>query len=85
MVEAEQLLVAANADIGAARALFFPRISLTSFGGGVGGDLSMFLGGSGALWSVGAGLLQPIYNGGRNKREPGGGQGAVRTGAGRST
>ena len=67
VVEAEQLLVAANADIGAARALFYPTISLTGFGGAVGADLSKFLGGTGAIWSVGAGLLQPIYNGGRNK------------------
>ena len=67
VLEAEQQLVAANADIGAAKALFYPNISLTAFGGGVGGDLSSFLGGTGALFSLGAGLLQPIYNGGRNK------------------
>jgi multidrug efflux system outer membrane protein len=67
VVEAEQLLVAANADIGAAKALFYPTISLTGFGGAVGADLSQFLGGTGAIWSIGAGLLQPIYNGGRNK------------------
>src|SRR5262245_7220643 len=66
-VEAEQLLVAANADIGAAKALFYPTISLTGFGGAVGADLSKFLGGTGAIFSVGASLLQPIYNGGRNK------------------
>jgi multidrug efflux system outer membrane protein len=67
VVAAEQLLVAANADIGAAKALFYPLISLTSFGGGVAGDLSLFLGGTGALWSIGASMLQPIYNGRRNK------------------
>jgi len=67
VVEAEHLLVAANADIGAAKALFYPTISLTGFGGAVGADLSQFLGGTGAIWSVGVGLLQPIYNGGRNK------------------
>ena len=42
--------------------------SLTSFGGGIPGDLSTALGGTGALWSIGAGLLQPVYNAGRNKR-----------------
>jgi outer membrane protein, multidrug efflux system len=67
VVAAEQLLVSANADIGAAKALFYPTISLTGFGGGVAGDLSRFLGGTGAIFSIGAGLLQPIYNGGRNK------------------
>jgi multidrug efflux system outer membrane protein len=68
VTEAEQFLVAANADIGAAKALFYPTISLTGFLGGVSGDLTTFLGGSGGLWSIGAGLLQPIYNGGRLRR-----------------
>lgn len=68
VVQAEQLLVAANADIGAARALFFPTISLTGFLGGISGDLSAFLGGDGAVWSLGAGLVQPIFNGGRIRR-----------------
>ena len=66
--ESEQLLVAANADIGAAKALFFPTISLTGFLGGVSGDLTTFLGGDGAVWSVGAGLLQPVFQGGRLRR-----------------
>ena len=47
VVQAEQLLVAANADIGAAKAMFFPTISLTGFLGGVSGDLTTFLGGRG--------------------------------------
>ena len=68
VLEAEQLLVAANADIGAAKALFYPSIGLTAFGGGVAGDVASLLNGSGAVWSLGAGLLQPIYNGNRNKR-----------------
>jgi multidrug efflux system outer membrane protein len=68
VVQAEQLLVAANADIGAAKALFYPTISLTGFLGGVSGDLTRFLGGDGAVWSVGAGLLQPVFQGGRLKQ-----------------
>ncbi len=68
VVGAEELLVAANADIGAAKALFFPSISLTGFLGGVSGDLTTFLGGEGAVWSVGAGLLQPVFQGGRIRR-----------------
>jgi multidrug efflux system outer membrane protein len=69
VVQAEQLLVASNADIGAAKALFYPRINLTGFLGGISGDLSTFLGGdgSGGVWSIGSGLLQPIFNGGRLK------------------
>jgi multidrug efflux system outer membrane protein len=68
VLEAEQFLVAANADIGAAKALFFPTISLTGFLGGVSGDLTRFLGGEGAVWSVGAGLLQPVFQAGRLRR-----------------
>ena len=69
VAEAEQFLVAANADIGVAKAMFFPTISLTGFLGGVSGDLTTFLGGSGGIWSVGAGLLQPIYQGGPSAPE----------------
>ena len=68
VVQAEQFLVAANADIGAARALFFPTISLTGFLGGVSGDLTKFLGGDGAVWSLNGGLLQPIFQAGRLRR-----------------
>ena len=68
VMQAEQLLVAANADIGAARALFFPAISLTGFVGGVSGDVATLLGGAGVAWTLGANLLQPVYNAGRNKR-----------------
>src|SRR5204862_3394411 len=68
IVEAEQFLVAANADIGAAKALFFPTISLTGFLGGVSGDLTKFLGGDGAVGSIGPSLLMPIFQGGRLRR-----------------
>ncbi len=68
VLEAEQMLVASNADIGAAKALFFPRISLTGFLGGISGDLTKFLGGDGGVWSFGAGLLQPIFQGSRLRR-----------------
>ena len=65
---AEQLLVAANADIGAAKALFFPTIGLTGFLGGVNGDLTSFLGGGGIVGSITPSLLQPIFNAGRLKQ-----------------
>lgn len=64
---AEQLLVAANADIGAAKALFFPSIGLSGFLGGLNGDLSSFIGGGGFLWSLTPSLVQPIFNAGRLK------------------
>jgi multidrug efflux system outer membrane protein len=68
VAQAEQLLIAANADIGVAKALFFPTISLTGFLGGVSGDLTTFLGGQGAVWSVSPGLFQPLFQAGRIRR-----------------
>jgi len=68
VLEAEQRLIAANADIGVAKALFYPNISLTGFLGGVSGELSSFLGAEGAIWSAGAGLLQPVFQAGRLRR-----------------
>ena len=65
VLEAEQLLVAANADIGAAKALFYPRISLTGSVGTVSSDLSDLLKGDSVIWSLGAGLFQPLFNAGR--------------------
>jgi multidrug efflux system outer membrane protein len=68
--EAEQMLVAANANIGVAKAEFFPQISLTGGGGGSFGRSSAFsnfmttqLG----IWSYGAQVSQPIFTGGALK------------------
>jgi len=68
--EAEQILVAANANIGVAKAQFFPQISLTGGGGGSFGRSSAFsslmttqLG----IWSYGAQVSQPIFTGGALK------------------
>lgn len=64
---AERRLKAANANIGAARAAFFPRIALTGSLGTVSSDLDgLFKGGSGA-WSFAPSLTLPIFNGGRNQ------------------
>jgi multidrug efflux system outer membrane protein len=68
VLAAEQLLVASNADIGAAKALFYPNISLTAGVGGLSGDFTKLLSGGSIIWSVGAGLVQPIFNAGRLKR-----------------
>jgi multidrug efflux system outer membrane protein len=65
VAQAEEQLVAANADIGAAQALFFPAISLTGFGGGISGNLFTLLGGSGAVWQTVPSLVQPVFNAGR--------------------
>jgi multidrug efflux system outer membrane protein len=65
--EAEQLLVAANAQIGVAKAQFFPQISLTGSGGGSFGRSSAFSGLMSSqlgIWSYGANVSQPIFTGG---------------------
>jgi outer membrane protein, multidrug efflux system len=65
--EAEQVLVAANAEIGVARAQFFPQISLTGSGGGAFGRSSIFSGLMSSqigVWSYGAQVTQPIFTGG---------------------
>jgi NodT family efflux transporter outer membrane factor (OMF) lipoprotein len=65
--QAEQQLVAANASIGAARAAFFPRISLTAGVGTASTELSgLFKGGSWG-WTAAPQLLQPIFDAGRNR------------------
>ena len=65
--QAEQQLVAANANIGAARAAFFPRITLTGSVGSASSELSgLFKAGSGA-WSFAPQLLQPVFDAGRNQ------------------
>lgn len=62
VLQAEDLLKAANADIGAARAAFFPRISLTAAIGTASSDLSgLFKAGSGA-WSYAPQIVMPIFD-----------------------
>jgi multidrug efflux system outer membrane protein len=65
--EVEQELIAANAEIGVARAAYFPQISLTGGGGGVIGRstlLSGLLGSQAGIWSYAAQVSQPIFTGG---------------------
>ena len=66
--QAEQQLVSANAEVGAAVASFFPRISLTGAFGGVSSDLSDLFQ-AGKVWSIAAGLTGPLFQGGRLKNQ----------------
>jgi multidrug efflux system outer membrane protein len=68
VVAAEQLLVAANANVGAAKALFYPAITLTGSMGAVSSGLTNFLTPESLVWSLASGLFQPLYNGGRIKQ-----------------
>lgn len=63
---AEARLRARNADIGAARAAFFPRISLTGFFGSSSTDISSLFDGGQRAWSFAPQLTLPIFSGGRN-------------------
>lgn len=64
--QAEQQLIGANADIGAARAAFFPRISLTGTAGSASSELSgLFQSGSFA-WTFAPQMVLPIFDAGRN-------------------
>ena len=65
--QAEQFLIAANAGVGAARADFFPRLSLTGLFGNVSAELGQLFS-QGKTWSIGSGLLGPIFQGGRIRR-----------------
>jgi outer membrane protein, multidrug efflux system len=65
--QVEQNLVAANAEIGVARAAFFPQISLTGSGGGAFGRSTLLTGlmsSQTGIWSYGAQVSEPIFTGG---------------------
>ena len=63
---AEQQLIAANANIGAARANFFPRISLTGSAGSVSSELSGLFKSGSFGWSFAPQMVLPIFDYGRN-------------------
>jgi outer membrane protein, multidrug efflux system len=62
---AEAQLIAANAQIGVAKAAYFPQISLTATGGYQSSALTSLFTGPAGLWSFGGSLVQPIFAGGR--------------------
>ena len=66
--EAEQNLVAANANIGVAKANFFPTLSLSGLFGGVSPQLSE-LTGAGKAWTLAGDFTGPIFTGGRLKNQ----------------
>ncbi|HMB96016.1 MAG TPA: efflux transporter outer membrane subunit [Tepidisphaeraceae bacterium] len=65
VAEAEQNLVAANAQIGEAQALFFPTINLSGSAGFESIDVTHSLDWENRIWSIGANAAQPIFEGGR--------------------
>jgi multidrug efflux system outer membrane protein len=61
----EQELVAANAQIGVAKSLFFPQLSLTGFLGKASPELSALTAGTSTVWQAGGALMGPIFQGGK--------------------
>ncbi len=61
LMQAEQELIAANAQIGAARALYFPTISLTGAFGSASTDLSNLFKGPARVWSYAGQIVGPIF------------------------
>src|ERR1700722_2978676 len=64
VAEAEQQLIAANADIGVARAALFPSIQLTASGGYESSALTSLVSPPNRVYALTAGLTQPIFHGG---------------------
>jgi multidrug efflux system outer membrane protein len=62
--QSEAALMAANANVGVAKAAFFPQISLTGLFGATSTSLTSFLQGPATVWSLGGQALQPLYAGG---------------------
>lgn len=63
----EQTMIAANAQIGAARAALFPTVSLTGSLGSQSAELSNLLASGSGVWSLGLSALAPIFDGGRRE------------------
>jgi NodT family efflux transporter outer membrane factor (OMF) lipoprotein len=64
---AERRMAAANAQIGVAKAAYYPNISLGATGGFESGVITTLLSGPSILWSVGASAIEPIFDGGRRR------------------
>lgn len=69
VLQAEHTLKAANANIGAARAAFYPRISLTASAGSSSAELAGLFKGGSAAWSFVPSISLPIFDGGAHQAE----------------
>jgi len=62
---AEENLIAANANVGVAKAAFFPQFAITGTFGSMSTALNKFLAGPGTFWAIAGSAVQPIFEGGR--------------------
>ena len=67
IASAERMMASANAQIGVAKAAYYPLLSLTGAGGFESGQLTNLLSGPSGLWSVGSTALFTIFDGGRRR------------------
>jgi multidrug efflux system outer membrane protein len=67
VAQAERQLASANAQIGVAKAAFFPVLTLTGSGGFLSADVSSMFNWESRQWSFGPGISLPIFAGGRNR------------------
>ena len=67
ILQAEQMMIAANASIGAARAMFFPNISLTAAAGFANTELSDLFRSGSTTFSIAPSLYLPLFTAGRNQ------------------
>jgi multidrug efflux system outer membrane protein len=63
----ERQMAFENAQVGIAMTAFYPHITLSGSGGWESRDIATLLSGPSALWSLGGDVLQPVFNGGRNR------------------
>ncbi len=63
----ERQMAFENAQVGIAMIAFYPHITLSGSGGWESRDIATLLSAPSALWSLGGDLLQPVFNGGRNR------------------
>jgi len=63
--QAEQTLIAANAQIGVVEANFLPRIGLSGLYGGVGTEIENVVNGKGNVWAITGQITGPLFQGGR--------------------
>jgi multidrug efflux system outer membrane protein len=65
IIQAEQTMIGANAEIGVAVANFFPRIGLTALYGGQSPDIGDVFESSFSIWNIAGGFAGPLFQGGR--------------------
>jgi NodT family efflux transporter outer membrane factor (OMF) lipoprotein len=67
IASAERQIAYANAQVGIAKAAFYPHITLGGIGGWQSRDIATLANAPSLYWSIGADALQPIFQGGRNR------------------